>query len=316
MRVDQGSIIDQAISWHVRLAEANEDVWADFVGWLEQSPAHADAYDVVAAQDQAVGAAQFPDPAIVHDAANDNPRTRWSWAIGGTLAAAAIAALIVPGMLPPRADPYEVATQPGQRRTVALGDGTSIEMSGGTRLRLDRADPRVAALDQGEAIFHVRHDDARPFAITSGKITIRDLGTVFNVAREGDRLSVAVSEGSVLFQPDREALTLLAGDALNVRERSGQIVRSKVTLASVGGWRSGMLSFSGQPLGEVAATLNRLYATNLTLEDDLSARPFTGMVRFEGKADRDVPHLAALIGANWRRDGEGWILSADPKASR
>lgn len=312
MRADQETMIDTAIGWHVKLAEAQEADWAAFVAWLEADPAHAAAYDTIAMQDRVVADARFPDKRNAAPVAhNDNHRTRWRWAVGGSVAAAAVAAVLLPGLLSPGASPYDVATRPGQTRTVALADGTRIELSGGTRLRLDRAGPRVAALERGEATFHVRHDAAHPFAVTSGGVTLRDVGTVFDVARQGDQLAVAVSDGAVLFQPEREAVTLSAGDALRLRERDGRIVRSKVAPEAVGGWRTGVLSFDGQSLDEVAATLNRLYATNLALEGGLSRRPFTGMIHVTGAADRDVPHLAALIGAHWRRDGERWILSAE-----
>jgi transmembrane sensor len=290
-------IIDQAIDWHVRLADGSDADWVAFVEWLEASPAHAAAYDTVALQDRAIENARFPDPMPV--ASNDNPpRRTLLWAIGGTGIAAVIAALLVSPMMTPRASPYEIATRAGEQRTIALDDGTSIDLSGGTTVRLDHADARVATLERGEALFHVRHDDKRPFTLTTNGMAIRDLGTVFNVARNGDR-----------------AITLKAGDAL-VSSKDGGIERSHIAPEMVGGWRSGTLNFEGQSLGEVAATLKRLYAIDLRIDGSLSARPFTGMIRFTGEADRDVPHLAALIGANWRRDGERWILSEGAPVSR
>lgn len=316
MRTEQESVVDQAIDWHVRLAEANEDEWADFVVWLEADAAHGDAYDAVAAQDRAIGEVEFPAHVAVPVAANDNPPRRWTWMAGGAVAAALAAALLVPALTTRSAAPYEVATRPGERQTVALADGTKIELSGGTRLRLDRTDTRVATLVGGEATFHVRHDAARPFAITTGAITIRDMGTVFDVTRDGARVSLAVAEGAVSFRSGRQALVLKAGDALVADERIGQLTRATVAPGAVGSWRSDTLSFDGQPLGEVAAQINRLYATGLTVEGSLSARPFTGMVRLTGAADRDVPHLARLIGANWRRDAKGWTLASGKQVSR
>ena len=198
-------IIDQAVGWHVRLAEASDADWVAFVAWLEADAAHAAAYDVIAGQDRLIGEARFPEAKPEPDAANDNTPKRWPWLIGGTAAAAVLAALIVPSAIAPRTSSYQIATRAGERRTVTLPDGTVIEMSGGTALTFDRATPRVTSLDRGEAVFHVRHDDKHPFVMTAGGVTIRDLGTVFNVAREGGDVSTAVSEGSVLFQPDREA---------------------------------------------------------------------------------------------------------------
>lgn len=309
-------ITDQAIGWHVRLAEASEADWAAFVAWLEADPAHAAAYDAVAVQDRLVGDARFPETVPAPVAANDNRKTRWMWLAGGTAAAAVVAALLVPSMIASPSSSYQVATRAGERRTVVLPDGTSIEMSGGTALTLDRANPRVASLDRGEAVFHVRHDGKQPFSMTAGAVTVRDIGTVFNVARDGQQLSVAVSEGSVLFQPARDALTLKAGDAVLARSDGSNVVRSKTDPASVGGWRVGMLGFEGQRLGDVAAKIERLYGVHIVLDGNLPDRPFTGMIRFTGAADRDVPHLAELIGVTWRRDGERWIFSSGSGAPR
>lgn len=322
MQADPTNVIETAIAWHIRLAEADDAVWAAFVDWIAAHPDHADAYDRVAMADRAIAAAPFP--AAMPVAGNDNPaveavldaprrRAGRRWALAGGLgAAAAVAAsvaLVLPGVLPRGAEPYSVTTRAGERRTVALADGTRIEMSGGTRLTLDRRDERIAALENGEAVFHVRHDAARPFTITSGGVTLRDLGTVFNVARDGDRIAVAVAEGAVLFQPQGAAVTLRPGDALAARTNGQDVVRSHVAPAMVGGWRNDQFSFDGQPVREVARTLHRQYGIAVKVEGRLSARPFTGMVRFSGAADRDVPHLAELIGATWRRDGRRWILS-------
>lgn len=310
-----GDIIDQAIGWHLRLADASDADWSDFVTWIEADPAHATAYDTIAGQDRLIENAHFPEVASQPIGANDNARPRWPWLVGGTAAAAVVAALLVPSVLAPRSSSYQIATRAGERRTVALADGTTIEMSGGTALTIDRANARVASLDRGEAVFLVRHDSAHPFTVSAGGTTIRDLGTTFNVARHEQQLSVAVSEGSVLFQPGPNALTLKAGDAVSARS-DGSVVRSKIDPGAVGSWRIGMIGFEGQRLGEVAATIERLYGMRVVMDGRLSARPFTGMIRFTGAADRDVPHLAALIGAAWRRDGERWILSDSASAPR
>ena len=308
-------IVDQAIGWHIRQNEMTALDWHDFVAWLEADAAHADAFDRISL-DQTLLAAQ---PAIAASAcpvaANDifetpTPiRRRWMWTVGGTAVAAGLVALLMPIALTPASDPYWLNTEPGQRQDVVLADGTRIEVSGGSRLQLDRRNPRLARLEAGEATFHVRHDEHDPFTLHSGDLTVRDMGTVFNVARLDKRLDVQVAEGAVLFQPDREAVTLTPGLALSAREDLGRVTLAHVPVDTIGGWQSGRLAFSGEPLAHVADTIRRLYGTNLILDPGLSVRPFTGMVRLTGVAERDVPHLAALVGAGWRRDGERWTLS-------
>ncbi|MBB3881084.1 FecR domain-containing protein [Sphingomonas pseudosanguinis] len=309
------TIIDTAIDWHLRQAEMTADDWMAFVTWLEADPAHAAAFDRVAMVDRAIPPAPAPAPL---EAANDDaaPVRRWRGVIGGSVAAAVAAALLAPVMLAQRPDPYSVETAAGERRVVALGDGTRIEMSGGTRLTLDHHDDRVAALDRGQALFTVRHDAAHPFTLTAGGVAVRDLGTVFDVARDGPRLAVQVASGSVMVQPDRDRITLTPGQTLLTDEASGHAVRGTVAPADVGGWRQGRIALTGATLGDLASAWRRLYGTRLNLTGALAQRPFTGMVALTGKAERDVPHVAALIGADWRRNGEDWIIEAPGGSSR
>jgi transmembrane sensor len=317
VQVETADAIEMAIAWQLRLAEGDEAMWVAFIDWLEASPAHAAAYDRVAATDRLLAETRFPAPAAT--AENDNlptpRRIRWWLGGGAAAAAAALALLLVPSMQP-RSQTYQVATRDGERRTIALDDGTRIELSGGTQLTLDRADTRVATLDRGQALFHVRHDPAQAFTLRVGGVAVRDLGTVFDVAHGDGRLTIAVSEGAVAFEPTGVSVTLHAGDALSARDDGSARVRSRIAPALVGGWRSGHLSFTGQPLGEVAGALKRLYGTTIALEGGLSERPFTGVVHLTGVADRDVPRLAELIGATWRREAGRWILAEQGSSVR
>ena len=308
-------IVDQAIGWHMRQNEMSALDWHDFVSWLEADVAHAQAFDRVSLDQTLLATQPVVRATVPPAAANDifesraPKRRRWTWAAGGTAVAAGLVALLMPVGLAPASELYWLNTKPGQRQDVVLADGTRIEVSGGSRLQLDRRNPRFASLEAGEATFHVRHDERDPFTLHSGDLTVRDVGTVFNVARQNTRLDVQVAEGAVLFQPDREAVKLTPGLGLSAREDLGRVTLAHVAVDTIGGWRSGRLAFSGEPLAHVADTIRRLYGTDLILDPGLSVRPFTGMVRLTGVAERDVPHLAALVGAGWRRDGERWTLS-------
>ena len=299
-------IMGQAIDWHLRQATMGEADWLAFVDWLEADAAHAGAYDRVAADDHAMPAIARP---LAPPAVKPLLPRRWAFGVGGTAIAASLVALLVPAMLPQAAMPYSVETRPGEQRTIALADGTRIDLDGGTRLDLDKAKPRSVNLAAGEAVFHVRHDAADPFTVHSGDLTVRDIGTVFDVTRAGKRLDIAVAEGSVMFQPANDAITLGAGRRLSANEGVGSVTLGTIDPATVGGWRDGRMTFAGDPLSTVMASVERRYGVSIRLAPGLSDRPFTGMIALSGGADRDIPHLAALIGATCRRDGEQWILT-------
>lgn len=303
MRTDAATVIDQAIAWHLKQADMPAEDWPSFVAWLEESEAHRSAYDAVARQDRLLAGARFPTLA----AANDNPPARrWWWAAAG---AAGIAAALALTVMPSSRGGGEqrFATRDGERRTVTLPDGSELAMNGGTAFAV-ASGGRSARLERGEIMLRVVHDPAAPFRVIAGDQVIEDLGTRFDVVRTDRTLSVAVAEGAVALRGGGRAIRLAQGDALTVDVRTGAAVRATVAAETVGGWRSGVLSFDGAPLADVAAALRRA-GMEVELDARLSRRPFTGMIRLTGAADRDIPHLADLIGATWRRDGERWVLA-------
>jgi len=312
---DGETVLDQAVAWHLRLPEADETSWVAFTDWLEESPLHAEAYDRLALADGLL--AQSETLAAVAErskhSANDNlpaAARGFAWWIGGaSVAAAAAAVALLPGLVRSTA-PAIYETAPGMSRTIALTDGSRVELSGGSRLLVDDATSRVATLERGEALFHVRHDPAHSFTVKTGDVAVEDLGTVFSVSHDPDAVRVAVAEGSVSVSRQQRKLTLGPGQTALASAAQGGLTAGKTAPADVGGWRSRALTFQGAPLSTVVERLNRLYALHISLGPNLSDRPFTGMVQLTGDAARDVPHLAALTGTTWRRDGEGWRLSS------
>lgn len=308
-------IVDRAIDWHLRQRDMSDADWRAFVAWLEEDPAHAQAFDTVALDLTLLAERADLFPALT--SAAERPVTRaparriWAWVGGATAvaAAASVTMMVSPLGSGEASAAYTVETKPGQRQDIALNDGTRIELNGASRLALDRNNPRVATLEAGEATFHVRHDPRDPFTLRSGGLTVQDLGTVFNVERDGARLDVQVAEGSVLFQPRQQAVTLRAGAAVSAREDKGTWAVAKIDTVKVGGWRKGEVSFGGEPFGRVATSIMRIDGVILSIEPSLSQQPFTGMVRLSGEAARDVPHIAALVGADWHHDGERWSIS-------
>ncbi|MEG3090703.1 FecR family protein [Sphingomonas sp. PB1R3] len=308
---------EQAIDWHIRQRDMSAAEWDAFATWLEDSPAHARAYDAVAMADALLVAPEHvemegPTPAPIAEveiaAANDNAGWgRW-WLMGGV--AAAVALVAGPVALRYRPDIRIEQTRPGETRQIALSDGTRIELSGGSRLRYDRNDTRTATLEQGQALFRVRHDPATPFELQSGAVSIRDMGTVFDVRRLGQRLDVAVAEGAVSLAPLGQRIALTAGQAIRLDEGRHQLTRVSVDPALVGGWREGYLDLDGETVGTIAARLQSAYGMRLAVEGPLVDRSITGLVRVTGDADKDVPRLAKLIGAEWHQSGGRWILRA------
>jgi transmembrane sensor len=91
-----------------------------------------------------------------------------------------------------------IATDTGEQRFVSLVDGSTLELNSRSRVRIRYSDAeRDVDLIEGQALFHVAHDAARPFIVHSGTTLVRAVGTQFDVYRKDSGTTVTVVEGRV-----------------------------------------------------------------------------------------------------------------------
>lgn len=303
---------EEATAWVIRTRDPDFRDWAGFTLWLEQSPAHATAYDRMMAVDDELTALIPADPHYAAAPANDRGEPgwrRWRWIGGGAVAASLVAMLSI-GMMT-RADIYTVETRPGETRSIALDDGTRIELNGGTSLRLDHNDTRFAALDRGEATFTVTHDESDPFRVTVGQTIFEDAGTIFNIVHNGAVTRIGVAEGKVIYNPDSDAIALPAGRALR-QDQSGVLLQS-VAPESVAGWRRGSLTYDNAPLADVADDIARSLDVRVTGAPPLR---FTGTIRLDRDPRRFFARAAPLMGVSAVETANGWVLKETDEALR
>lgn len=307
-------IDEEAAAWVVRLREASSADWEAFTAWLEADPAHGAAYDLVALADLELDELPRAKPAPLTSPAERRSSRRAFLGWSGAAIAAALVGVVTfgPGG---NGDTYAVATGAGEHRTVALADGSRIELNGGTRLTLDRDNPRFARVEQGEALFTVVHDEARPFQVEAGDARLHDLGTVFNVVHDGVRIDVAVAEGAVRWRRGGEQVDLNPGMALSQREGEAALV-TRGAAADVGGWRQGRLSYSGARYDAVAADLSRNLGKPVTIAPAAAPRRFSGTILIDRDAATTMERVGALLDVSARRSGDGWTLAGETGARR
>lgn len=304
----QDPIIERAIAWHVRLRDGDDEAWEAFAEWVAADPRHAEAYERIEALDDRIA----PLLASLGEGqpANDveplpAPRRRFLLWTGGALAASIAAALtLTSSFTSPR---YEVATAAGERRQVQLDEGTDIALNGATKLVLDRDNPRMAALVEGQALFRVRHDDDRPFVLAVGEVRIVDLGTIFDVTREKGEIRVAVSEGKVEYRAADKIVALVAGQSL-VATNEGDVAVSDTPIETVGSWQNRRYLYSGAPLSRVAADLSRALGIPIRVDPALAGRSFSGNLQIEGSGEAELRRLAVALDVKLEQSGQGWVM--------
>jgi len=303
-----------AIEWRLRLRRGDADDWAQFTQWLEQNPAHAAAYDQVALLDDDLDALAGSDRAEMRadwtDGTSSSFLRRPLRRLGAIFAIVAVFALFAflwqPTSRSTRAG-FEIATVSGEHRTVALGDGSSVVLNGNSRVWIASAEGREAELLRGEAVFNIRHDPRRPFALRLGEDRIEDVGTVFNVVRDQQLLRVEVADGAVRYLRGGNGLQLNAGQTLKVSP-SGDAIVGRKSPRAIASWQSGQLVFEAVPVAEVAADLGRNLGVSISVAPRLAYQPFTGSIHIGSRAQQVVPEFASTLSAHARKSGDGWLI--------
>ncbi|MCP1470770.1 transmembrane sensor [Sphingobium sp. OAS761] len=298
---------EEALAWVIRTRDPAFTDWETFTRWLEGDPARAEAYDALMAADDGLDSLIPPEPVAMPVAANDagvGRRAAWRWIGGGAIAAALVATLSV-GMMN-RSDIYTVQTRPGESRTIALDDGTRIDLNGATTLRLDHRNARFAALDSGEAAFTVRHDAADPFRVTVGDAIFEDAGTMFNIVHTSRATRIGVSEGRVIYNPSAEAISLPAGRGL--ADDAQGLRMTDIAPSAVASWREGRLTYSNMPVGDIAEDIARTLGIQVNTSAGARAMRFTGTILIDRDPARFFNGAAPLMGLTAVRQGDGWLL--------
>lgn len=197
----------------------------------------------------------------------------------------------------------------GERRMVALADGSTIDLNTDSqvRVRLSR-DRRAITLDRGQALFAVAHDKARPFVVTAGDTAVRAVGTRFEVYRTGAAVRVILAEGQVsVTQADAPAPTMMrAGTRLDV---AGKAPARPVVIdvAAATGWTQGRLTFQDAPLGEAVAEVNRYSRTKVVLGAGVPADEQVNGIFDAGDTAAFVKGVAASLDLKAAPRGDGAI---------
>lgn len=314
-----------------------------FLDWLATSPQHVqvflETFETYRRLGQIDPSRQISIPALLRQAADGTLRVRGGadrqarpgigsrgfgqfyrssrmakWAVA---AAAAVIVLYLGGGWPlfglrsATATPLIYSTAVGERKTVALSDGTVLTLNTASRVEvmIDRRHRSVRLL-QGEVLLAVHHEWVRPFEVIAEDVKVQDLGTQFDVYRRSTDVRVTVLEGHVRVLSDRNSTpqdqsrltvgTLGAGEQADISTESKAPAITIRTLTAAQareaiGWKEGKMYFHSQLLREVVDEFNRYNTRHLVITD-----PQIATLRLGGAfATPDIDHLIEVLHETW-----------------
>lgn len=217
------------------------------------------------------------------------------------------------------------STQIGEQRSIALSDGSVVELNSKSSLRTDFSETlRAVELTEGEAIFRVTKDPNRPFRVRAGTTDIVAVGTAFNVNASDSQTVVTVLEGRVRVNqhagkssatPDGEAanIELAMGEQLIVARGRAVVRLALHDTVKVTSWTERRLIFEDTQLSAAAAEFARYSPREIRIEDaQLGARRINGVFDATDPASL-VEFLSSDETVEVRQQGEGWSVSSKPR---
>jgi ferric-dicitrate binding protein FerR (iron transport regulator) len=161
----------------------------------------------------------------------------------------------------------------GQKASLVLPDGSKAWINSGSTLTYGshyNQKERIINLD-GEAYFEVAPNKKAPFIVQSHGMSVKALGTAFNVRAYGDdrQFAAELVHGKVEVSDDRQALFLNPNEKIVYNRASQKMEKQTVEDCSIyGEWRNNQLTFDSETFENIAASLERTYNVKLVFESE------------------------------------------------
>ncbi len=156
---------------------------------------------------------------------------------------------------------------------IKMSDGTKIHFNSGSLLRFPskfEGDTREVFLS-GEAYFQVAHDSQKPFIVRTSKLSVKVLGTSFNISCYDDDKSAKVSleEGSVniIGLNGNNYATLLPNQQLSL-DRGEEVSIGTVNIPMITSWKEGIFFFNNESIEKIARKLEKFYNIKIVIKDE------------------------------------------------
>jgi transmembrane sensor len=322
--------LEIASDWLLRIQAGSLDSeeLAQWLEWYDDS-ANRNAFEKIQATFESIHGLPATERSALASRLDDPPESRllvppssWSspraWAPVFTIALAFIVGVVIWQLRGNRTiETSAFKTERAIHRDISLADGSRIRLGAKSQLFVNfTSQTRYLVLEGGEAFFDVAKDSKRPFLVQAGEVTIRAVGTEFNVRRVMDQTIVAVTEGAVdVLQPRQtatpnpsKAIHLVAGEQVSIGPLEPVVAVKQIEPKAVTGWQEGRLEFADEPLSMVIDTINRYSRRDVVITDQtVSELRFTGTVSRE-HIDEWLLALSEVFPVDVRRVGNETVL--------
>ena len=193
-------------------------------------------------------------------------------------------------------------------RIDTLSDGSRVTLNKFSSLELQNGKTSRAVKLSGEAFFEVTHNAQQPFTVQVNNVTIRDVGTGFNVRSANGTTEIIVETGAVLITAGSDAVKATAGEKVLVTAGSAKITRTPVSNRLYQYYRTKSFLCRKTPLSDLIIALNEAYGTNIVVQNEAINRLQITATFDNEDLDSILAVITRTFGLNVQKKGGSIIL--------
>lgn len=206
----------------------------------------------------------------------------------------------------------------GASSKLLLPDSTVVFLNGGTILKYDASLQHQTNREvflTGEAYFKVTRNAHRPFIVRTGDVSVKVLGTTFNVASYPDEgeIKVSLEEGRVnvfTTSENQKNIFLSPNEQAIYNKESKRLSMRKIDASSQTAWTTGRLVFVNERLFDILKTIGKKYDMQVLVQ---SQKVYTEY--FSGSIDKDLTleEILSYLDVDnkfvWRKKGKTVVIT-------
>lgn len=205
----------------------------------------------------------------------------------------------------------------GKRSFITLSDGTKIWVNSSTTIiypNIFKEDKREIYVN-GEAFLDVAHDIDKPFFVKTNQMSVRVLGTSFNVCAypEDDQQQIVLVRGEVEVHASKLPVEVLAPNQMyEYDKQTDKTTIKNVDITDYTSWKNGYYRFKSQQLSDLFKRLSRYYAVQIVCNEKVGSLKCSGKLDLTEHLDDVLRNLSDAAPIKVEHHREQIIINYEP----
>lgn len=166
----------------------------------------------------------------------------------------------------------------GRHSSLVLADGTKVWINSGSTIEFPHSfeSGRREITVDGEIYIEVARDENRPFFVNTTEVSVKVLGTRFNISsyKEDAFSNVVLVEGKVEVSYENEKIILKPDQLALLKDKDIEV--KTVNVYDYISWKDGLLQFNQESLSLILTRISRYYDVNISYSENMQDLTCTG----------------------------------------